>query len=157
MTKGSQLIMINYKGGMQEGPKLQEAWRPLPVRLYSLKIVAAFRGMHVSPAKQSFGKCDNPKAGIITTFYEFACFAFSFYFFRQIKSNQINLFSKSIWHRENICTSYIQISYVSVHKQDIGSDASWIHKETKKITVNNLKTPMLLKYTSMLWRTRSYR
>ena len=24
----------------------------------SLKIVAAFRGMHVSPAKHSFGKCD---------------------------------------------------------------------------------------------------
>ena len=28
-----------------------------------LKIVAAFRGMHVSPAKHSFGKCDRRRDG----------------------------------------------------------------------------------------------
>ena len=27
----------------------------------NIKIVAAFRGMHVSPAKHSFGKCDRRK------------------------------------------------------------------------------------------------
>ena len=160
MTRGSQLIMINYKGGIQEGPKLQGAWRPVPVRLYSLKIVAAFRGMHVSPAKHSFGKCDrkvwqtdrqtdgqttdkvipmcryasqatqklikkkkdrncrwggrpspltpatvhciptnteNPKAGIITTFSEFACFAFSFYFFRRNRMETIFIYVCRCW------------------------------------------------------------
>ena len=30
---------------------------------------------------------ENPKAGIITTFSEFACFAFSFYFFRRSEQN----------------------------------------------------------------------
>ena len=40
---------------------------------------------------------ENPKAGIITTFSEFACFAFSFYFFRRNRMETIFIYVRSCW------------------------------------------------------------
>ena len=40
---------------------------------------------------------ENPKAGIITTFSEFACFAFSFYFFRRNRMETIFIYVRRCW------------------------------------------------------------
>ena len=60
-----------------------------------------------------FTNIENPKAGIITTFSEFACFAFSFYFFRRNRMETIFIYVRRCWLCKNGHYGYTIMRHIS--------------------------------------------